>query len=73
MDYIDVKKYRILMCLSQNQFAKQIGITQGTLAKIEGNLIKSEKYHNKIKDVVINWKVKRILELNKQIDFINNL
>jgi DNA-binding XRE family transcriptional regulator len=58
---------------NENQFAKQLGIAQGTLAKIESNLLSAEKYSDKIKEILYYWKAKRVTELMKEIDFINNL
>lgn len=73
MDYIDVKKYRIAMGLTQNSFAKQVGISQPTIAKIESNLIPAKKYTAKIMSIVNLWKNDRIVELNKEIEFVRNL
>jgi DNA-binding XRE family transcriptional regulator len=73
MTNFDVKKIRLTMLLSQNQFADKIGIAQGTLAKIEGNTLKLEKYESKIRVFVEQWKTEKIKSLTDEITFILSL
>jgi DNA-binding XRE family transcriptional regulator len=75
----DVKKIRLTMCLSQSQFAKEIGITQGTIAKIEmgtmffHNKDLASKYAEKIQQIFDSWKQQKIALLQQEIDFIKLL
>lgn len=73
MTNFDVKKIRLTMLLSQNKFAAEIGISQGTLAKIEGNTLKLEKYKTTIRTFVEQWKKEKIKSLNDEINFIQSL
>jgi DNA-binding transcriptional regulator YiaG len=73
MTNFDVKKIRLTMLLSQNKFAAEIGISQGTLAKIEGKTLKLEKYESKIRTFVEQWKKEKIKSLNDEINFIQSL
>lgn len=73
MEQFDVKKIRLTMGLSQNQFALKIGIAQGSLAKIEGGTLKLDKYLDKIKAATSEWKEYKIRQLEKEIEFIKSL
>lgn len=73
MENFDVKKIRLTMCLSQNKFAAKIGITQGTLAKIEAGTLRIDKYYEIIQEVTEGWKEYKIRQLEKEIEFIKSL
>lgn len=73
MTNFDVKKIRLTMGLSQTQFASQVGISQGTLAKIESNLIHCAKYETQIRSMIDGWKKLRINSLQQEIDFLKSL
>lgn len=61
------------MCFSQNQFSNEIGISQGTLAKIEMNMLKIDKYQDKIQAVFDKWRTEKIKALEEEIDFLKNV
>ena len=73
MEHFDVKKIRLIMGLSQNQFALKLGMAQGTLAKIEGGTLKLNKYVENIQAVTNEWKEYKVRQLEKEIEFIKSL
>ena len=68
-----LKQIRLTMGLSQNKMAALIGITQGTLSKIEDNIRPIDKYSKKIQDVWNKWRDDKIKHLENEINYLKQL
>ena len=65
-----IKQYRLLRVMSQNQLAKDLGITQPTIAKLEMGVLRIEKYQKQLDLSLKRWKEDKIKELRQEIEFI---
>ncbi len=65
-----IKQFRVLRVISQNELAKEIGITQPTIAKLEMGVLKIEKYKKKLDTSLQNWKDYKLQELREEFEFI---
>lgn len=73
MTQFEVRKIRWQIGLSQVKFAKELGITQPTLCKIENGNGDIEKYEAKIQEAFASWKARKIKTLEQEIEYIKSL
>ena len=67
-----IKQYRILRGISQNKLAKDLGITQPTIAKLEIGNGAFDKHEKALNKSFKNWGYQRIGQLKIEIAYIKN-
>ena len=68
MDKVELKKMRIMMGITQSNFARKIGITQSVFSKLESGKTTIVRFENRIMTFYFSWRLPRIEKLIEQVD-----